>query len=194
MISAMGCAMFLENLVYVTIGAQLLAYPRILRGSLQISNAFVGYLDIVALCVATICIAGLTYFLNKTKTGTAIRAASRDMTIASTLGINIDLLLMVVFALAGLFAGVAGVYLGMKYQVSPTMGVITTKAFIAAVIGGIGSLPGAIVGGLVLGLVETFVSMYISTTLRDVFSFSMLICLLLVKPQGLFGRVLDEKL
>jgi len=194
MISAMGCAMFLENLVYVTVGSVYFTYPRFFRGTVEFAGAYVGLLDIVALSVSTFFIILLTFFLNKTKTGTAIRAASRDMVIAGTLGVNIDLLLMIVFGLAGAFAGVAGVYLGIKYMVYPTMGVITNKAFIAAVIGGIGSLPGAIAGGLVLGLVESFVSVYISTTLRDVFSFSMLITLLLIKPTGLFGKALEEKL
>ncbi len=194
MISAMGAAMFLENMVYVTVGSHFYSYPSFFTGSISIGGAYVGLLDIVALSISTFFIILLTLFLNKTMMGTAIRAASRDMLVASTLGVNIDGLLMVVFALAGGFAGIAGVFLGVKYLVYPTMGVITNKAYIAAVIGGIGSLPGAIVGGLILGLVESFVSAYISTTLRDVFSFSMLIILLLVLPSGLFGKTLDEKL
>ena len=98
-----------------------------------------------------------------------------------------------VFLLAGALAGLSGVFLGMKYMVYPTMGWITNKAYIAAVIGGLGSLPGAVIGGLVLGVLETFVSAYVSSTIRDVFSFSLLVVLLLVMPAGLFGKYLEEK-
>ena len=97
------------------------------------------------------------------------------------------------FALAGALAGVSGTFLGMKYIVYPTMGWITNKAYIAAVIGGLGSLPGAVVGGLLLGVLETFVSAYVSSVIRDVFSFSLLVLLLMVMPTGLFGRFLEEK-
>jgi branched-chain amino acid transport system permease protein len=84
-------------------------------------------------------------------------------------------------------------FLGMKYIVYPTMGWITGKAYIAAVIGGLGSLPGAVVGGVLLGVLETFVSAYVSSVVRDVFSFSLLVLLLMVMPTGLFGRFLEEK-
>jgi branched-chain amino acid transport system permease protein len=103
------------------------------------------------------------------------------------------MLLAVVFSIAGLFAGMAGVFLGIKYLVYPTMGWITNKAYIAAVIGGIGSLPGSVVGGIILGVVESLVSVYLTTALRDVFSFTFLIVLLLFRPSGLFGKTLDEK-
>jgi len=86
-----------------------------------------------------------------------------------------------------------GAFLGMKYMAYPTMGWITNKAYIAAVIGGLGSLPGAVIGGLLLGVLESFVSVYIMSTLRDVFSFSILIAFLLFRPSGLFGRYLEEK-
>ena len=93
------------------------------------------------------------------------------------MGVNLDRLISVVFLLAGLFGGIAGVFLGIKYLVYPTMGWVTNKAYIAAVIGGLGSLPGALVGGLVLGVLETFVSTYVSSVMRDVFSFGLLIVL-----------------
>ncbi len=193
MISAMGAAILLENLVYVTVGSHFFTYPDFLQDSIEIFGASVGLLDVVALTVSAVCITALTIFLAKTKLGIAIRAAARDMTVVATLGVNIDILLVVVFSIAGMFAGLAGVFLGIKYLVYPTMGWITNKAYIAAVIGGIGSLPGAVVGGVALGVVESFVSVYISTALRDVFSFTFLIVLLLFRPAGLFGKSLDEK-
>ena len=193
MISAMGAAIFLENLVYVTVGAHFFNYPAFLQRSLQVAHSSVGLLDIGALSLSAIAITGLTIFLAKAKLGVAIRAASRDMTMLGTLGVNLDMLLAVVFSIAGLFAGMAGVFLGIKYLVYPTMGWITNKAYIAAVIGGLGSLPGSVIGGIVLGVVESFVSVYVSTALRDVFSFTFLIVLLLFRPSGLFGKSLEEK-
>ena len=132
-------------------------------------------------------------FVTRTKTGIAIRAGVCDMTMCSLMGVNVDRLIMVVFLLAGAFAGVAGVFLGVKYLVYPTMGWVTNKAYIAAVIGGLGSLPGALVGGLILGVVETFVSTYVSSVMRDVFSFTLLIALLVWMPNGLFGSDTEEK-
>jgi len=193
MISAMGAAIFLENLVYVTVGAHFLTYPEFMQDSIAIGSSNIGLLDLVALAVSATAITALTLFLNKSKQGMAIRAAAKDMTMIGVLGVNINSLLTVVFAIAGLFAGLAGVFLGIKYLVYPTMGWITNKAYVAAVIGGIGSLPGAVIGGVLLGIVESMVSVYVSTAFRDVFSFTFLIVLLLLRPSGLFGKSLDEK-
>ena len=104
-----------------------------------------------------------------------------------------DRCIALVFLLAGALAGAAGIMLGLKYNVYPTMGNIGLKAFIASVIGGLGSVPGAIVGAIILGVIETFVSAFISSSLRDFFSFALLIVLLLVKPSGLFGVDVQDK-
>ena len=112
---------------------------------------------------------------------------------ARVLGVRVDRSIASVFLLAGSLAGVAGILYGMKYNVFPTMGNIGLKAFVASVVGGLGSVPGAIVGSLLLGVLETFVSGYISSSLRDFFSFALLIVLLLVKPSGLFGVDVQDK-
>ena len=195
MISAMGCAVFLENLVYATIGSRFYAYPEFFsQQTLPLAGgATVSLLDLGAFVLSLVSIGGLHLFLTRTRTGVAIRAGVSDMTMCSLMGVNLDRLISVVFLLAGLFGGIAGVFLGIKYLVYPTMGWVTNKAYIAAVIGGLGSLPGALVGGLVLGVLETFVSTYVSSVMRDVFSFGLLIVLLVCLPNGLFGRDASEK-
>lgn len=194
MISAMGTSIFLENLVYATIGARFNAFPEVIhQRNLQFMGSSIGILDVFAIVFSSLAIYALHYFLQNSKTGIAIRAASYDMKVCELNGVNIARLIGWVFVLAGGLAGISGMFLGMKYMVYPTMGWITNKAYIAAVIGGLGSLPGAVVGGLILGVLETFVSAYVSSVIRDVFSFSLLVALLMVMPTGLFGKFLEEK-
>jgi branched-chain amino acid transport system permease protein len=200
MISAMGVAIALQNLLYATIGAKLYALPQIFaQDSLQVGAAVISRMDLFAFGFSVVAIAALHLILTRTKVGTAIRAASYDMDMVSVLGVNLDMLVAVLFLIAGGLGGMAGVFMGVKYMVYPSMGWITNKAYIAAVIGGLGSLPGAIVGGLLLGLIEALVSVTsigsVNLSLyRDVFSFGILIIFLIVRPTGLFGRDVVEKL
>lgn len=194
MITAMGVQIFLENMVYVTVGSHFYSFPEVFKKSnIKFLGTDISPLDLAALVFSMAAIYALHLFLTKTKMGTAIRASSYDMTVASLNGVNMQGLIGLVFVLAGAFAGMAGVFLGVKYMVYPTMGWITNKAYIAAVIGGLGSLPGAVIGGVLLGLIETFVSVYISSTVRDVFSFSLVIIFLVILPAGLLGRHMEEK-
>ncbi len=194
MISAMGCSVFLENMVYATIGSRFYAFPEFFgRQVVNLWGSSLSLLDLSAFLFSITAIWGLHLFIGRTKMGIAIRAGVSDMTMCSLMGVDLDRLISVVFMLAGGFAGIAGVFLGIKYLVYPTMGWVTNKAYIAAVIGGLGSLPGALAGGLILGVVETFVSTYVSSVMRDVFSFSLLIAFLVMRPDGLFGRSGEEK-
>jgi branched-chain amino acid transport system permease protein len=200
MISAMGVAIVLQNLLYATIGAKLYALPPVFAMDvLNIGELTISRMDIFAFFFSAITIAILHLVLTRTKVGTAIRAASYDMEMVSVLGINLDILVAVLFFIAGSLGGMAGVFMGVKYMVYPSMGWITNKAYIGAVIGGLGSLPGAIIGGLLLGLLEAVVSVSSLggtslSTYRDVFSFGILVILLVFKPTGLFGRQVEDKL
>jgi len=200
MISAMGVSIALQNVLYATIGANLYALPAVFtQDSINIGSATISRMDIFAFFFSIIAIGLLTLVLNYTRVGTAIRAASYDSEMVSVLGVNLDVLVAVLFLLAGSLGGMAGVFMGVKYMVYPSMGWITNKAYIGAVIGGLGSLPGAVVGGVFLGLLESLVSVTVIgsvhlSTFRDVFSFGFLVILLVFRPTGLFGRNIEEKL
>jgi branched-chain amino acid transport system permease protein len=194
MISAMGTAIFLENMVYVLIGAHYFSFPEVFQSEvLEFHGVTLGLMDLFAIVFSFASISGLSWFINHSRLGVGIRAVSYDSTVAQINGVNLSRTIGLVFVLSGVLAGISGTFFGMKYMVYPTMGNITNKAFIAAVIGGLGSLPGAVIGGVVLGVLESLVSVYLSSTYRDVFSFSFLIILLIFLPLGLLGKNLEEK-
>ena len=137
----------------------------------------------------------LTYIVNYTKIGKAMRAVSFDADAARLMGINIDFVISMTFALGSALAGAGGVLVGIYYNsIDPLMGMVPgIKAFVAAVLGGIGIIPGAMMGGLILGIVEALVSGFLSSTFRDAAAFAILIIILLYKPQGLLGKNVREK-
>ncbi len=193
-IASMGISIFCENFIIAGIGPQFRTYPPILPfRSFLIGELTVGILDIVSAAVAIVFLTLLNNFISRTRTGMAIRAAAFDLQIAGVMGVNVNRILMTVFFIAGFLAGIAGVVLGIKYTVYPQLGYLTMKAFVAAIFGGLGSLPGAIVGSLLLGLLETYTSAFISTNLRDLIVFFTLILVLLVRPNGIMGIYVEEK-
>ncbi len=193
-ISAMGASIFLENIVIATIGPTFRTYPQVVeKAPVAIGSLSIGRLDIMMFIISAICLGLLVYVIDHTKIGKAITATSYSTKGSALMGVNTDFIIITVFAIGGLLAGVAGVLFGMKYTVYPQIGFITLKSFIAAVFGGLGSLPGAVIGSVLLGVIETFTSGYLSSQYRDLIAFVLLITVLVVRPMGLMGKVTEDK-
>ncbi|MBR2677241.1 MAG: branched-chain amino acid ABC transporter permease [Solobacterium sp.] len=198
LITAIGVSYFLQN------GAQLLwssstkVFPAIIsNGSVKLfgGELQISYLTLVTIVVCIAVMVCLTLFINKTKTGMAMRACSEDKGAATLMGINVNMIISITFAIGSGIAAIAAVLLCATYPtLSPTLGSMPgIKAFTAAVFGGIGSIPGAFLGGLMLGVIEILAKAYVSTQLSDAIVFAVLIIVLLIKPTGLLGRKLSEK-
>lgn len=195
MISAMGVNIFVTNLFLCLFGANLRTLPTgFSSNTISLGNIQVGTIDLVALIVSLASLLILWLFLYKSRSGITVRASAIDMNTAGLMGINVNRVSMIVFIISGITAAIAGMFFGMKYTVYPAMGSISNKAFIASVIGGLGSLPGAVLGGFILGVLETLVSGYISATYRDLFSFLVMILVLMFMPNGLMGIGNQDKL
>ncbi|RLC67248.1 MAG: branched-chain amino acid ABC transporter permease [Chloroflexi bacterium] len=194
MISSLGASIFLENLTIVTIGPTFRTYPEVFPiAPFMLGDLSIGRLDVIILIIAAVSMALLTWIIYGTRIGNAIRATSYNMRVASLMGINPDLVVGLVFFLAGASAGLGGVLFGIKYTVWPQMGILTLKAFIAAVVGGLGSLPGAVLGAVILGVTETFAAAFVSSAFRDLFSYALMIVIILIRPGGLLGTITEEK-
>lgn len=197
LITAIGVSYFLQNAALLIWGAAPKVFSPIASGNLSLfdgalSVSLVSILTVVACIIIMI---GLTIFTSKSKMGKAMRACSEDKGAAQLMGINVNRTISVTFAIGSGLAAIAGVLLcSFTTTLMPTTGSMPgIKAFTAAVFGGIGSIPGAFIGGLLLGLVESFAKAYISTSLANAIVFAVLIIVLLVKPTGLLGKYVPEK-
>lgn len=196
LITAIGISLLLENGMKLAVGSSPKAFPKLLSteviklGSLSLETS-----KILMLVVSIMLVVFLQFIVFKTKIGKAMRAASYDIEAASLMGINVNNIISITFAIGSALAGAAGVLVSLAFKVvEPYMGMIPgLKAFIAAVLGGIGSIPGALIGGPLIGLTETLTKAYISTILSDAIVFAILIIILLVKPSGLLGIKINEK-
>jgi len=195
LIASMGMSIVIENLFVIIAGGRFRALPPVIPTSPVnvFGMATTSMFDILSLVTAVIFLSCLQLFLTKTKWGLAIRAAAYDLRVAGLMGVNVNRLISIVFFVAGVLAAVGGIFLSARYTLYPQLGLITIKAFIAAVIGGLGSLPGAVVGSLILGLAEMLTAGFISSQMRDLVVFLLLIVTLLIRPSGLFGKEVKEK-
>jgi len=198
LITAIGVSYFLQNLAQILFGTDPKVFPELMRNSTfalfdeQLTLSFKTLLTII---VCILIMIFLIVFVNKTKTGKAMRACSQDKEAAQLMGINVDNTISITFAIGSGLAAIAAILLCITYSTfTPTLGSMPgIKAFTAAVFGGIGSIPGAFIGGLLLGIIETLTKAYLSTQLSDAIVFMVLIIVLLIKPSGLLGKRIHEK-
>lgn len=196
LISAIGVSIFLQNYVMLTQGATDKVFPHLFGTSgFTLFSARVTHLQAAIILVSLFLMVCLHLFITKTKMGKAMRAVAQDKVMASLLGINIDSIISLTFIIGSGLAAIAGVMIALYYGlVNYSIGYVAgIKAFTAAVLGGIGSIPGAMFGGLFLGFVESMGASYISSEYKDAYAFLVLIAVLLIKPSGIFGKTTEEK-
>lgn len=201
LITAIGVSFLLESLALIIFKAE----PKVIKtenipsflssDSINFGYISVSKLTIFVIVVTLLCMLGLNFFIKKTKLGKATRAVSQDTSAAKLMGINVNLTIAVTFAIGSALGSLGGVLYALMYpRIEPYMGVLPgLKAFIAAVFGGIGSIPGAMIGGYLMGMIESYTKGYISSTWANPIVFGTLIVILLFKPSGLFGKNVKEK-
>jgi branched-chain amino acid transport system permease protein len=196
LITAIGVSLFIENLAQLAFGATPRFFPSLApRADVMLGGVRLTSEQITVIAVSLLLMLLLRYFILKTRTGKAMRAVSFSLDASKLMGISTDRIIAVTFALGSALAAAAGVLIGMQIpKIDPLMGIMYgLKAFVAAVLGGIGSIPGAVLGGLLIGTSEVMVVGYLSSTYREAIAFGILILVLILRPQGLLGRVQKEK-
>lgn len=198
LITAIGVSYLLQNVALLIFGSNARQFTSVVNlpplklagGELSISRV-----TIVTILACVVIMAGLMFFINKTKIGQAMLAVSEDRGAATLMGINVNRTIAITFAIGSALAAIAGVLLCSAYpSLTPYTGSMPgIKAFVAAVFGGIGSIPGALIGGVLLGVIENLTKAYISSQLSDAIVFSVLIIVLLVRPTGILGKKVSEK-
>ncbi|WP_307992178.1 branched-chain amino acid ABC transporter permease [uncultured Clostridium sp.] len=196
LITAIGVSLLLQNSMRILVGSDPKPFPDLINaGTLNIGAVQIQWKTILMFLVSALLVLVLQFIVYKTKLGKAMRAASQDIEAASLMGINVNNTISFTFALGSALAGIAGVLVAISYpSITPYIGVMPgLKSFVAAVLGGIGSIPGALVGGLLIGILETLSKAYISTSFSDAIVFGILILILLIKPSGLLGKKANVK-
>ncbi|MBO7486075.1 MAG: branched-chain amino acid ABC transporter permease [Spirochaetaceae bacterium] len=197
LITAIAVSLILQNGMRVLpfVGPNPRPFPGVIEGKLSLGTFSISYIQLIVICISALLMILLTILINYTKTGKAMRAVSFDMQAASLMGISVNRTISFTFALGSVLAAAGGILYASAYpQIDPVMGSMPgLKAFVAAVLGGIGSVPGAMLGGFILGIAETLTKGYINSQYADAISFSILIIILLIKPSGLLGKKVRVK-
>ena len=196
LITAIGVSYLLQNLALLIYGSEQKAFPTIVAlPTVHIGGVYIDGITLATLVVTAVIMVALSLFINKTRMGKAMRAVSEDKEAAELMGISVNRTITVTFAIGSALAGVAAIFYGAAYTyIRPTTGAMPgIKAFTAAVFGGIGSIPGAMLGGILLGVIEQLSKTYISTLWADAIVFGVLVVVLVVKPTGLLGKKISEK-
>ena len=198
LITAIGVSLFIENAGQLIFGKNVVQFPSPPEHTFAVAGINIRSIEVVAVLAAVVLMVALQSLVFGTKVGRGMRAVAIDHNVAGLMGIPVDRIISLTFIIGSALAGAAGLLVGVTYgqikQPADASWILYgLKAFVAAVIGGIGNLPGAMLGGLLLGLSEQFVAGYVSTTFRDAIAFALLIVILLVRPAGLLGRRVVEK-
>lgn len=195
LITSIGVSLLVENTIVVFLSADFHVFPKVLSTEpISLGSVKIPPVDILLVGAAVVLMIGLAYFVNFTLTGLSIKAVAQDRDAAALMGINVNRTIAVTFFTAGVMASAAGVLIGMKFNVNPYLGgLFGLKSFAAAVVGGIGSVPGSYLGGYLIGLLETLGAGYVSSNYKDAISFILLVLVLLFKPSGLLGKGVQEK-
>ena len=196
LITAIGVSYLLQNLALLIFGSEQKATPTMFQfPTLEFGGVYIDGITLLTLIVTAVIMIALTLFIAKTRMGKAMRAVSEDKGAAELMGISVNRTITITFAIGSALAAVAALFYGMSYiYIRPTTGSMPgIKAFTAAVFGGIGSIPGAMLGGILMGIIEQMSKTYISTLWSDAIVFGVLVLVLVVKPTGLLGKKISEK-
>ena len=197
LISAIGASIFLLNYVQLAQTPDFLPFPELVPeyDFMEPISRYLSSVDVVILIVTTLTMVALTVLIKYTRIGKAMRATQQDLVMARLVGINVDRVISATFIIGSVLAAIAGVLIASRTgQINATIGFMAgIKAFTAAVLGGIGNIPGAVLGGLVLGIAETLGAGYISSAYEDVFAFALLVLILTLRPAGLLGKAVKQK-
>jgi len=197
LISAIGMSLFLQNYVLLAQTPDFLRFPQLIPDFDFMASVshIIGSAEVVILATSALSMVGLTLLIKYTRVGKAMRATQQDMVMARLVGVDVDKVISTTFVIGSVLAAIGGVLVGSYIgQINFYIGFLAgVKAFTAAVLGGIGNIPGAVLGGLVLGLAESLAAGYISSAYEDVFAFGVLVLILILRPSGLLGRAVKQK-
>lgn len=193
-VSSITLGTLLEGFVTLKVGANFYNYPRFFKtATFSIGSIIISKSDAMMFCISSVVLLLLAYIIKYTRTGRALRSVSFNRDNASLMGINVNKIIRVTFMVSGALAGIAGVFLGINYTLYPTLGSLVVKGFIASVIGGLGSLPGAVIGAVLLGMTETMLIHFIGSGYAPIITFLIMLVFLLLRPRGIAGSNVQEK-
>ncbi len=195
-VSALGASMVIQNGIMLLWGPQMHIFPELIPQVIwEVGGVVVSLMQIIIMVLSMILMVALYFFVEKTKIGTAIRASAIDQDAARLMGINVNNIIVTIFIIGSSLGAVGGIFIGLYYRgITFNMGwQYGLYAFVAAIMGGIGNIPGAMLGGMLLGLFNAFIAGYISSTWADAFTFILLIVILIVRPTGILGERVAEK-